>query len=227
MKIIIITLFPEYFDVFQHLGVIGRAIQAGRVDLQLINPRDFTEDVHRTVDDRPFGGGPGMVMLAEPLAQAIEAAKAQMPSANVVYLSPQGEVFQQSVANAMAHEVEELILLCGRYEGIDERVLDCLVDHEISLGDFVVSGGEVPAMMLLDAVIRLLPGVLGHQDSAVQDSFMHGLLDCPQYTRPSLWRGQAVPEILLSGDHQKIQQWRAEQAQLATLKKRKDLLQSD
>ena len=225
MKIAVITLFPEMFTALTDQGVLSKAFANQQVELSFINPRDFATDTHRTVDDRPFGGGPGMVMMAEPLAQATEAAKANLPNAPVIYCSPQGKPFQQATAEQMATQAE-FIFICGRYEGVDERFIDSFVDIELSLGDFVLTGGELAAMSMLDAVIRLIPGVLGHDDSAAQDSFSAGLLDCPHYTRPEEWRGQKVPEILLSGHHANIEKWRAEQAKSATQKKRKDLLDS-
>lgn len=224
MRIVVITLFPESFSALTECGITRRALAQSLYDITFLNPRDFTEDAHRTVDDRPYGGGPGMVMMAEPLARAIDTAKAHLgEEARVIYLSPQGQPFQQSTAQALVQQ-NKLVLLCGRYEGVDQRLLDAYVDQEISVGDFVVSGGELPAMLVLDAVIRLLPGALGDAQSAVQDSFTEpALLDCPHYTRPEIWQEKAVPEVLLSGDHKKIATWRREQAQSATQKKRPDL----
>ena len=223
MRFDVITLFPEMFDAIR-LGVTGRAIDEGLAELVLWNPRDYTEDVHQTVDDRPYGGGPGMVMKVEPLLAAIQAAKAQSPASKVVYLSPQGQRFVQATAVA-ATQTSGIILIAGRYEGIDERVIHSFVDEEWSLGDFVLSGGELPAMVVIDSMIRLLPGALGHAESAEQDSFSDGLLDCPHYTRPENILDQDVPPVLLSGDHEKIRLWRLQQALGRTWLRRPDLLE--
>lgn len=223
MRFDVITLFPEMFDAIR-LGVTGRAIDKGLAKLVLWNPRDYTEDVHQTVDDRPYGGGPGMVMKVEPLLAAIQAAKAQNPTSKVVYLSPQGQRFVQATALA-ATQTSGIILIAGRYEGIDERVIHSFVDEEWSLGDFVLSGGELPAMVVIDSMIRLLPGALGHAESAEQDSFSDGLLDCPHYTRPENIMDQDVPSVLLSGDHEKIRLWRLQQALGRTWLRRPDLLE--
>lgn len=223
MRFDVITLFPEMFDAIR-LGVTGRAIDKGLAELVLWNPRDYTEDVHQTVDDRPYGGGPGMVMKVEPLLAAIQAAKAQSPASKVVYLSPQGQRFVQATAVA-ATQTSGIILIAGRYEGIDERVIHSFVDEEWSLGDFVLSGGELPAMVVIDSMIRLLPGALGHAESAEQDSFSDGLLDCPHYTRPENILEQDVPSVLLSGDHEKIRLWRLQQALGRTWLRRPDLLE--
>jgi tRNA (guanine37-N1)-methyltransferase len=223
MRFDVITLFPEMFDAIR-LGVTGRAIDKGLAKLVLWNPRDYTEDVHQTVDDRPYGGGPGMVMKVEPLLAAIQAAKAQSPASKVVYLSPQGQRFLQATAVA-ATQTSGIILIAGRYEGIDERVIHSFVDEEWSLGDFVLSGGELPAMVVIDSMIRLLPGALGHAESAEQDSFSDGLLDCPHYTRPENILDQDVPSVLLSGDHEKIRLWRLQQALGRTWLRRPDLLE--
>lgn len=223
MRFDVITLFPEMFDAIR-LGVTGRAIDKGLAELVLWNPRDYTEDVHQTVDDRPYGGGPGMVMKVEPLLAAIQAAKAQSPTSKVVYLSPQGQRFVQATAVA-ATQTSGIILIAGRYEGIDERVIHSFVDEEWSLGDFVLSGGELPAMVVIDSMIRLLPGALGHAESAEQDSFSDGLLDCPHYTRPENILEQDVPSVLLSGDHEKIRLWRLQQALGRTWLRRPDLLE--
>lgn len=224
MRAAIVTLFPDMFAAISEYGVTGRAIRDGLVDLEFWNPRDFTKDRHRTVDDRPYGGGPGMLMKTEPLEQAVMAAKAAMPSAKVIYLTPQGRVLDQAAINRLARE-EALILLCGRYEGIDERVIESQVDEEWSLGDFVLSGGEVAAMACLDAMIRLQPGALGHEDSAEEDSFMQGLLDCPHYTRPEHYAGKSVPPVLLSGDHEAIRKWRLQQSLGRTWQRRPELLE--
>ena len=224
MRAAIVTLFPDMFDAITEYGVTGRAIRDGLVDLAFWNPRDFTRDRHRTVDDRPYGGGPGMLMKTEPAAEAIMAAKAALPSAKVIYLTPQGRVLDQAAINRLARE-EALILLCGRYEGIDERVIESQVDEEWSLGDYVLSGGEVAAMACLDAIIRLQPGALGHEDSAEEDSFMQGLLDCPHYTRPEHYAGKSVPPVLLSGDHEAIRKWRLQQSLGRTWQRRPELLE--
>lgn len=223
MRFDVITLFPEMFEA-SRVGVTGRAIDKGQVQLNLWNPRDYTHDVHRTVDDRPYGGGPGMVMKVEPLKAAIDDAKAAAPESKVIYMSPQGRPFTQAAAQQMS-EQPGLILLAGRYEGIDERLIEAYVDEEWSIGDYVLSGGELPAMVLMDTVIRLLPGVLGHEDSAVEDSHVDGLLDCPHYTRPEVIEGRAVPEVLLSGNHRAIREWRLMQALGRTWLRRPDLLE--
>ncbi len=223
MRIVVISLFPSMFDALTQEGVIGRAMKQGLIELQLISPRDYTENKHRRVDDRPFGGGPGMLMSYQPLRDAILAAKALLPEAPVIYLSPQGRRFDQQAARALV-QVPQLIFVCGRYEGIDERVMISLVDQEWSLGDFVLSGGELPAMSMIDAIGRLLPGVLGDEQSAVADSFTEQLLDCPHYTRPETIDGMSVPEVLLSGDHQAIAKWRQQQALGRTWQRRPELL---
>ena len=220
----IVTLFPDMFSGCLSQGVMGRAVKSGLVEVDFYNPRDFTHDKHRTVDDRPYGGGPGMLMMVQPLTDAINAAKARADETHtVVYLSPQGrKLNHQGVADLTQRG--HLILVAGRYEGIDERVIDALVDEEWSVGDFVLSGGEIPAMLMMDAITRLVPGVLGHTQSAQQDSFAEGLLDCPHYTRPEVLNGQQVPEVLLSGNHEKIRQWRLEQSLGRTWQRRPDLL---
>ena len=223
MRIGVITIFPGMLEALTEFGVTARAVDRGLVEISHWNPRDYAEDRHRSVDDRPYGGGPGMVMMAPPLCAAIRAARAALPSAQVIYLSPAGQPLQQQVVAEFARQ-EQLILLAGRYEGIDERVIEREVDTEISLGDYVLSGGELPAMVLADAVIRLLPGALGHELSAEQDSFTTDMLDCAHYTRPEVFEGQTVPEVLLSGDHARIAQWRREQSALRTRLRRPDLL---
>ena len=221
----VISLFPEMVATIAEFGVVGRARKRGLVTLDIENPRDHTSDAHRTVDDRPYGGGPGMVMKYEPLAGALAAAKSQSPAGSpVVYLSPQGSVFDQATANRFA-ALPGLILLAGRYEGIDERFIEAHVDEELSLGDFVLSGGEVAAMAVIDAVVRLLPDVLGDDESAAQDSFMEGLLDHPHYTRPEEIEGRTVPDVLLSGDHAEIARWRLKEALGRTLVRRPDLVE--
>jgi len=223
MRFDVISLFPEMFEAMR-LGVTGRAIERGQVELALWNPRDYAQDPHRTVDDRPYGGGPGMVMMVEPLRQAICDARAAAPGSRVLYLSPQGRRLDQDAVREMATG-PGLVLLAGRYEGIDERLIEAYVDEEWSIGDYVLSGGELPAMVLMDAVIRLLPGVLGHADSAQQDSYADGLLDCPHYTRPEDIEGRAVPAVLMSGNHELIRRWRLQQALGRTWLRRPDLLE--
>ncbi|OPZ06930.1 MAG: tRNA (guanine-N(1)-)-methyltransferase [Alphaproteobacteria bacterium ADurb.BinA305] len=224
----VITLFPEMFAALTGSGITRRAIDRGLYALGFHNPRDFTSDPHRTVDDRPYGGGPGMVMLAEPLMQAIRAARAAQEralgrSGRVIYLSPQGRRLEQEVVLELAAE-PALVLLCGRYEGVDQRLIDREVDEELSLGDFVLSGGELPAMVLLDAIVRQLPGALNTAGSAQEDSFADGLLDCPHYTRPERYEDERVPEVLLSGNHAAIRRWRLKQSLGRTWLRRPDLL---
>lgn len=224
MQIGIVSIFPEMVEMVAEYGVVGRASERGLVSIACINPRDFTDDMHRTVDDRPYGGGPGMVMKFEPAAAAIRQARRTMPEGcPVIFLSPQGAVFDHAAAQRLSR-MPGLILLAGRYEGIDERLIDAEVDEEISLGDFVLSGGEIAAMAVIDAVVRLLPGVLGDEDSATQDSFAGGLLDCPHYTRPEDIEGRQVPRVLLSGDHTEIDRWRRKQALGRSYMRRPDLV---
>jgi len=245
MKIAIVTLFPEMFTAVTEYGVTGRAVKHGLVQTQCWNPRDFTQDKHRTVDDRPYGGGPGMLMKTEPVVAAINAARTELSGSElsgselsgseltgstnknsrpkVLCLSPQGKRLKQNDIEGLAKE-SSLILLCGRYEGIDERVIETQVDEEYSLGDYVISGGELAAMVLMDAMIRLQPEALGHDDSAYEDSFAAGLLDYPHYTRPEDFSGYKVPEVLLSGDHAAIARWRLKQSLGRTWLRRPDLL---
>ena len=233
MQFDVITLFPEMFRALTDWGITSRAAKQGRYTLRTWNPRDFTTDNYRTVDDRPYGGGPGMVMLARPLEDAIRAAKCAQrasggdvptPEPRVVLMSPQGRRLDH--AKVMEYVQQPgLVLLCGRYEAIDQRLIDREVDEELSLGDFVLSGGELPAMALMDAVIRQLPGVLNDAQSAVQDSFVDGLLDCPHYTRPEEYEGLRVPDVLLGGHHAEIEQWRRREALRNTLAKRPDLIE--
>ncbi len=223
MRIGVITLFPQMLDAVTGYGITGRAVQDGVIEVHRWNPRDFTSDRHRTVDDRPYGGGPGMVMLAEPLRLAVTAAKAQLPAARVVYLSPQGAPLTQGRLEAMSGS--DWILLAGRYEGVDERFVEAVVDEELSVGDYVLSGGELAAMVLIDGMTRLLPGALGHDESAQQDSFSAGLLDCPHYTRPEVYDGREVPKVLLSGDHAAIRRWRLQQALGRTWLRRPELIE--
>lgn len=223
----VVSLFPEMFAAIERSGITRRALERGLWSVRHTSPRDFATDVHRTVDDRPYGGGPGMVMLAEPLAQAISACRARHAQpVRVVHFSPSGERMTHRKVMELAAE-PALVLLCGRYEGMDQRLIDREVDLELSLGDFVLSGGELPAMALMDAIIRQLPGALNDASSAVEDSFVSGLLDCPHYTRPEIWDGRPVPEVLLSGDHARIRRWRAEQALDITRRRRPDLLARD
>jgi tRNA (guanine37-N1)-methyltransferase len=224
MKIALITLFPDMFKALTDYGVSGRAVKQGLVEISSFNPRDYTHDNHSTVDDRPYGGGPGMVMMIEPLKGAIEAAKDWIGGpTKVVYLSPQGSVLSQAKVNDFATE-QSLILIAGRYEGIDERLIQLEVDEEWSIGDYVLSGGEIPAMALVDGLIRQLPGALGHSESAAQDSFSEGLLDCPHYTRPDNYQGLSVPDVLMSGNHGEIKRWRLKQSLLRTQQRRPELL---
>jgi tRNA (guanine37-N1)-methyltransferase len=228
MQFDVVTLFPEMFTALTQSGITRRAFEQKKCSLSLWNPRDFTTDNYRTIDDRPYGGGPGMVMLAKPLEAAIAAARARqqqqgLPASRVVYLSPQGRALTHGRVMQLTAE-PGLVLLCGRYEAVDQRMLDRCVDEEISLGDFVLSGGELPAMALMDAVIRQLPGVLHDDASAVEDSFVNGLLDCPHYTRPEVYEGVSVPPVLLGGHHAEIEKWRRERALEATVRKRPDLI---
>ena len=228
MQFDVITLFPEMFSALTQSGVTRRAFEQEKCGLTLWNPRNFTLDRHRTVDDRPYGGGPGMVMLAKPLEDAIAAAKSRqaalaLPDPKVIFLSPQGKPLTHQRVVQFAAE-PGWVLLCGRYEAVDQRLLDRCIDEEISVGDFVLSGGEIPAMALMDATIRMLPGVLNDAESAQNDSFVDGLLDCPHYTRPEEYQGGVVPEVLLGGNHAEIEKWRREQALRATASKRHDLI---
>lgn len=223
MRFDVISLFPEMFDALR-VGVTGRALERGLAEMVLWNPRDYTHDLHRTVDDRPYGGGPGMVMMVEPLRAALSDAKSAAPDSRVVYLSPQGRRLDQTTAQSLV-EASGLVLLAGRYEGIDERLIEAYVDDELSIGDYVLSGGELPAMVLMDTVIRLLPGALGHAGSAEQDSYVDGLLDCPHYTRPDEVEGRTVPEVLKSGNHELIRRWRLQQSLGRTWLRRPDLLE--
>ena len=242
MQIAVVTVFPEMFESLTEYGITSRALKQGLIKLDCWNPMDFTTDKHRTVDDKPFGGGPGLLMKTEPLQSAIQAARHSVKdisgsvdsgtklelekcqiAVKVIYLSPQGRKLDQSGVEELAAR-DNLVLVCGRYQGIDERVLQTEIDEEWSLGDFVISGGELAAMVLIDAMIRLQPGALGAEDSAALDSFANGLLHCPQYTRPQMVAGKAVPETLLSGDHEQIRLWRLKQSLGTTWKKRPDLL---
>ena len=224
----VVTLFPPMFDAISQHGITARAMENKLYSLSLWNPRNYTIDNHRTVDDRPYGGGPGMVMLAEPLEQAIQAAKARQIVAGVakpkvIHMSPSGKPLTHEIVMELATE-QGLIVLASRYEGVDQRLLDRLVDEEYSIGDYVLSGGELPAMVLMDAIVRQLPGALGDADSALEDSFVDGLLDCPHYTRPEEYMGTKVPDVLTSGNHAKIKQWRLKMSLKRTRDQRPDLL---
>jgi tRNA (guanine37-N1)-methyltransferase len=225
MRFDIIGVFPELFTGVLECGIIRRARQSGLVDVRLINLRDFAKDRHRSIDDRPYGGGEGMVFMPAPLFEAVEFCRGAKKDKNspVVLMTPQGETWSQSLAAEFA-TISHLILVCGRYEGVDQRVIDSIVDREISIGDFILTGGEIPAMVVLDSVVRLIPGALGCGDSAANESFSTGLLDYPQYTRPAEYRGHAVPEVLLSGDHARIEKWRKEQALEKTKRARPELI---
>ncbi len=234
-RIDVISLFPEMFDALQH-GITGRAIRNGLIDLEITNPRDFAGDKHKTVDDRTYGGGPGMLMKVQPLKDAILSVKTNVIKNSkqgaiknkVVYLTPQGQPLTQAIVKELS-ENEQLILLAGRYEGVDERLIEHYVDYECSIGDYVLSGGELPAMVLIDSLIRLIPGALGHNESAVNDSFYSGLLDHPHYTRPETLeiegKDECVPDVLLSGNHKKIEQWRLKQSLGRTWQRRPDLIE--
>lgn len=221
----VVTLFPEMFSSITEQGITGRAVKNGTVQTAFWNPRDFTTDKHHTVDDRPYGGGPGMLMKVQPLRDAIHAARqAAGEGVTVAYLSPIGRRLDQPAVQELARR-DKLILVCGRYEGIDERVIEAEIDEQWSIGDYVLSGGELAAMVMIDAVTRWLPGALGHEDSASQDSFAEGLLDCPHYTRPEDLDGQQVPEVLLSGNHELIRRWRLQQSLGRTWLHRPDLIE--
>jgi tRNA (guanine37-N1)-methyltransferase len=224
VRIEVVTLFPPLVEAGLAAGVVGRAVKAGRIAIGFENPRDHAADVHRTVDDRPFGGGPGMVLMPEPLAKAVAAVKARLPAgAPVIGLSAQGRPFAQATAQRLAG-LAGFALVAGRYEGIDQRATDALIDEEVSIGDYVLSGGELPALVVIDAVARLVPGVLGDADSAAEDSFGDVLLDWPHYTRPEVWEGRPVPPVLLGGNHAAIRRWRLMQALGLTWRRRPDLI---
>ncbi len=226
MRIDVITIFPGLFEPFRSTALLGAAVRDGILEVAVHDLREYTSDRHRTVDDTPYGGGPGMVMRPEPLVEAIEALagpKGESRSARVLLLSPQGRRFEQQRAQELAHE-EHLVLVCGRYEGVDQRVIEIAVDEEVSIGDYVLAGGELPALVLIEAVTRLIPGVMGNPESAESESFQTGILEGPQFTRPAEYRGVEVPAVLRSGDHQAIARWRAEQARAITKRRRPDLL---
>ena len=225
----VVTIFPAMFDAVAEAGVIGRAREKGIYQLVAWNPRDFAQNAYRTVDDRPYGGGPGMVMMAEPVGRALAAAKQRQKSAGVheprvIHLTPQGRLLNHRLVMELAGQ-QGLVLLAGRYEGVDERIAAREIDDEVSIGDYVLSGGELAAMVLIDCIVRQLPGVLGDAESATQDSFVNGLLDCPHYTRPEAYEGQKVPPVLLSGNHADISRWRLKQALGRTWQRRPDLLE--
>ncbi|MDA8088199.1 MAG: tRNA (guanosine(37)-N1)-methyltransferase TrmD [Nitrospiraceae bacterium] len=224
MRLAVITLFPEVFQAYMGVGIMRRAVERSLVDFEVLHLRDFTSDRHRTVDDYPYGGGPGMVMKPEPVHEAVKHAKKDGLPTLTILLSPQGRPFTQQMAKGLSEEKRRLLFICGRYEGIDERVIQSLVDEEISIGDYVLTGGELPALVIIDAVVRLLPGALGDEDSLREESFSWGILDYPHYTRPPEWNGMAVPEVLLSGNHRQIVQWRRKEALRRTLRKRPELL---
>ncbi|MEW5909306.1 MAG: tRNA (guanosine(37)-N1)-methyltransferase TrmD [Thermodesulfobacteriota bacterium] len=225
MKFIVLTIFPNMFDHFWEFGIVGRAIKEHIISASAINIRDFASGKHRTTDDRPYGGGTGMVMKPEPLAEAIQFARKSLPEGMVVLLSPQGRVFNQEMAEQLAR-VSGLILVCGRYEGVDERICESLVDMEISIGDYILTGGEPAGMVLMDAVTRLMPGALGGDDSAQKESFSNGLLEHAHFTRPRAYQESQIPEVLFSGNHRRIEEWRMESALIRTFLKRKDLLEA-
>jgi tRNA (guanine37-N1)-methyltransferase len=221
----VLTIFPEMFDPFWQHGIIGKAVARGQLGVSVINIRDFAHDKHQVTDDRPYGGGSGMVMKPEPLAEAIRSARQRLPKSRTVLLTPQGRRLVQEQAQALAGS-EGLILVCGRYEGVDERINQSLIDEEISIGDYVLMGGELAAMVLMEAVARLIPGVLGNENSAALDSFAENLLEHPHFTRPAVFEGEAVPEVLRSGNHKAIDQWRLEMSLIRTFLKRPDLLKA-
>ena len=227
MRVAVVTIFPEMFDALTEYGVTRRAFEKNIIEIKYFNPRDFTDDIHNSIDDRPYGGGPGMVMSPEPLKNAIVEAKQWINSkVKVIYLSPQGRLMNQSRIKALSEE-GNLIFLAGRYEGIDERIILNHVDYELSIGDYIVSGGELPAMVMLDAIIRYKPGVLGNDDSVRQESFSEGIFDYPNYTRPEIFENIQVPKVLLSGDHKKIKNWRRAQAITKTKNIRPDLVRGN
>jgi tRNA (guanine37-N1)-methyltransferase len=225
MRFDIITIFPEIFRRVFDFGIIRRAVEASLIEIHIHDLRDCTHDRHRQVDDRPFGGGAGMVMKPEPLFRAVEAITNDAPDASVVLLSPQGRLFNDALAEDYSRK-QRIVLICGRYEGVDERVVEHLITDEVSIGDYVLSGGEIPAMVVVDAVTRLIPGALGCEQSAEHESFAGGLLDYPQYTRPAEYRGMKAPDVLLSGNHSEIERWRRRKALQKTLRRRPDLIRS-
>ena len=226
MRLAVITLFPEIFQAYMGAGIMRRAVEKAVVSFDVLHLRDFTADRHRTVDDYPYGGGPGMVMKPGPVHEAVRHAKKDGLPTLTILLSPQGRPFTQQMAKELSQEKRRLLFICGRYEGIDERVRQSLVDEEISIGDYVLTGGELPALVIIDAVVRQLPGALGDEDSLKEESFSWGILDYPQYTRPPEWNGLKVPEVLLSGNHAAIARWRREEALRRTLKNRPELIET-
>jgi tRNA (guanine37-N1)-methyltransferase len=225
MRISVVTLFPDFVREAVKVGVVGRALERGLITVTAVNPRDFATDVHRSVDDRPYGGGPGMVLMPDPLSAALASARQQVPAdSRVIYLGAEGRPLTQERVADLAR-MPGMILLAGRYEGVDERLLQSEIDERISIGDYVVSGGELPALIMVDAVTRLLPGVLGDAESAGQDSFSEGILDWPHYTRPEVWRGQRVPDVLTTGNHAAIARWRLQEALARTLRTRPELIE--
>lgn len=223
----VVSLFPEMFRALTDFGITGRAVQQGNLELTCCNPRDFSDNAYQSVDDRPYGGGPGMVMMAPPLGLAVNHLKERLGgSTKVIAMSPQGKQVDQNTLRALAEADYSPLFVAGRYEGMDERFVDQFVDEEWSIGDYVLSGGELAIMVILDAAVRWIPGVLGHGGSAMADSFAEGLLDCPQYTRPAVFNGQGVPEVLLSGDHKAIEEWRLAQRLSRTWQRRPDLLKN-
>ncbi|NLJ41860.1 MAG: tRNA (guanosine(37)-N1)-methyltransferase TrmD [Clostridiales bacterium] len=226
MKIDILTLFPEMFDGILGSSIIGRARDSGILDINIINIRDFATNKHKQADDYPYGGGAGMVMMPQPLFDALYHVLGDSPSARVIYFSPQGRTLRQDIAGEYI-DMEHLVLLCGHYEGIDQRVIDKFVDEEISIGDYILTGGELPSMVFIDCISRLIPGVLGSSASAEDESFSHGLLEYPQYTRPQSYEGLSVPQVLLSGHHGEIEKWRRQESIKNTLRKRPDLLEAE
>ncbi|MBI4824359.1 MAG: tRNA (guanosine(37)-N1)-methyltransferase TrmD [Nitrospirae bacterium] len=224
MDLAVITLFPEIFNSYLKESIIGRAIHKGIIKINIFSLRDFARDKHRTVDDYPYGGGPGMVIKPEPLSDAISHVKADGRETLTVMLSPQGRLFTEQEAVSLSKEQRRVLLIAGRYEGIDERVRESLCDDDLSIGDYVLTGGELPALVIVDAIVRLIPGVLGDEDSLKAESFMWGILDYPHYTRPSEWKGLKVPDVLLTGNHKQIERWRRKSALRRTLRKRPDLI---
>jgi tRNA (guanine37-N1)-methyltransferase len=223
MKFIILTIFPDFFISFMESSIIKKALERNLIEVTILNIRDFSKNKHQKTDDYPFGGGPGMVMTPQPIADAIKQAKILSPDSRVIYFTPKGRVYAQSDAMTFAHDKTDLILLCGHYEGVDQRILDKYVDQEISAGDFILTGGEIPAMLVVDSVSRLLEGVLGNEDSSADESFSKHLLEFPQYTRPRVFEGMEVPEVLTSGNHKEIDKWRLEMSESETEAKRPDL----
>ncbi|MBF7095828.1 tRNA (guanosine(37)-N1)-methyltransferase TrmD [Alkalibacter mobilis] len=224
MKFFILTVFPEFFKNFISESIIGKAVSKGLVEIEVVNIRDFTLDKHNKTDDYPFGGGPGMVMTPQPLADAIKYSLGKANSGKVIYLTPKGKIYDQELAAGLSKAGEDLILVCGHYEGIDQRIIDKYVDFEISIGDFILTGGEIPAMVMIDSITRLLEGVLGNEESSESESFYDHLLEHPQYTRPREFEGMKVPEVLLSGNHKEIEKWRLEASINETKEKRPDLI---